>query len=320
MSKQQSKLVPLLTIGGFLGSGKTTLVNRILKEKHGKRIVVFVNDFADINIDADLVETVEANKISLKNGCVCCSLNDDLVKGIARIVNEPIETDAILVEASGVADANTLASSLEILEASELIHLDSKIYVLDPDIYASLEFDIAESLIDQAAQSDIVLLNKVDCADGENVEKLWSILAESAPYSAIIETAHCDVSLDLLFGPKAALPSTSARTDGSSHIGKFKSQIFQSNELLDRSSFDRFVKILPENCIRAKGIVHFQDTPTIPHVFQMVGHRASISRKSQQSETGQSLFVAIGFVDQFDGALLESEFLKLRQQAAVRTN
>jgi len=311
MNDHIPKLVPLLTIGGFLGSGKTTLVNRILKEKHGKRIVVFVNDFADISIDADLIETADANKISLKNGCVCCSLNDDLIEGITNIVKDPFETDAILIEASGVADSNSLASSLEVLEASEFIHLDARIYILDPDIFVSLDFEISESLIDQAAQSDIILLNKVDSSGADNVEKLWSILAESAPYSAIVETAFCNVSLDLLFGPKTRIATKSTHEGSASDNHRFASHVFQSSVPVDRSQFDQFVKTLPESCIRAKGVVRFLDTPNISHVFQMVGHRASVSCKPQHSDTDKTQFVAIGFADQFDGKFLESEFQKL---------
>ena len=96
--------VPVTILTGFLGAGKTTLLNRILNGDHGLRVAVLVNDFGSINIDAELVVGIDNNVISLANGCICCSLRDDLVQAITETIDRPEKPEYILLEASGVAD------------------------------------------------------------------------------------------------------------------------------------------------------------------------------------------------------------------------
>ena len=96
--------VPVTLLTGFLGSGKTTLLNRILTGQHGLRVGVLVNDFGAINIDAELVDGVEENTISLTNGCVCCEIRDDLVNSLEQLLTRKDAIDYVILEASGVAD------------------------------------------------------------------------------------------------------------------------------------------------------------------------------------------------------------------------
>ena len=171
MTDHPKKRVPLTTVAGFLGAGKTTLVNHMLQEAAGARIVVFVNDFGAINIDYDLIETIETDRISLKNGCVCCSLNGDLIEGVTGFVRDTDAPDAIVIEASGIADPRALDSSLAALEAAGLIRLDARLYVLDAATFQALSYNDQETIIDHTAVSDIVLINKVDLVSAETRQK-----------------------------------------------------------------------------------------------------------------------------------------------------
>src|SRR5689334_9991881 len=96
--------IPLTVIGGFLGAGKTTLVNHLLRGGHGRRIAVMVNDFGAINIDAELVADRAADTISLANGCICCSIGDSLMLALIELLHRPDPPEHLVIEASGVAD------------------------------------------------------------------------------------------------------------------------------------------------------------------------------------------------------------------------
>ncbi len=103
--------IALTVLTGFLGAGKTTRLNRILNGSHGLRVAVLVNDFGAIDIDAELVIGVESDVVSLANGCVCCTIRDDLIETVLATIDRPEQPEYILLEASGVADPAGLAAT-----------------------------------------------------------------------------------------------------------------------------------------------------------------------------------------------------------------
>ncbi|MBS1998673.1 MAG: GTP-binding protein, partial [Cyanobacteria bacterium SZAS LIN-2] len=112
--RPSSAPIPLAVLTGFLGAGKSTLLKRILTGEHGLRIAVLINDFGAINIDADLIVSVDENIISLANGCVCCSIRDDLTSAIEDLIDLSQPPEYIILEASGVADPAGIAIAFSI--------------------------------------------------------------------------------------------------------------------------------------------------------------------------------------------------------------
>ena len=171
MSKQAA---PVTVLTGFLGAGKTTLLNRILNGGHGLRVAVLVNDFGSINIDADLVVGVESDVISLANGCVCCSIRDDLIEAVTRVLGRPEQPEYVLLEASGVADPASIAATFTDAGLRARIQLDSITCVVD----AAHVFDAPGQMqlkLWQIGCAYLLILNKVDLAGRAQIEKIKAV-------------------------------------------------------------------------------------------------------------------------------------------------
>ncbi len=312
MSTSLPPPIPVVTVGGFLGAGKTTLVNHILRQADGQRIVVFVNDFGAINIDYDLIEARDTDRISLKNGCVCCTLNDDLITSIVDFCRHS-SPDAFVIEASGVADPRSLGQTIQALQSAGHVRLDNRIYVLDGDLFGSLDYEDTESLIDHAAASDLVLINKFDLVDKDRFEKTRSLLARSCPRSIVLDTTRCAVPLDALlsgnsFETNPGITDTLAADADRHQVSDYSSWCRSGFGPVKRQMFAAFITELIGIAIRAKGIIRFEDTPDTPVLFDLVGSRPTYRMLDRADETRTTGFVAIGRRNRKELHLLETRF------------
>ena len=329
MDLSYDKVVPITILTGFLGAGKTTLLNRILNGDHGLRVAVLVNDFGAINIDAELVVGVQDDVISLANGCVCCTIRDDLVENVVQTINRPEAPEYILLEASGVADPSGIAMTFVYPELQDRIRLDNITCVVDADqVFAHPEYPAVEQLkLRQIAFADMMILNKVDLAGAEQVKKVRAWVDDHFSRLRIVETSYCDVPLEILLSVGRFDP---ARTDldrqaledaGCSdancrdehhrhdHTNTFSTWSYETDRPLSLEALREVARKLPGNIYRAKGVIYTSDTPERRAVLQVVGRRVDISI---QEEWGQRVprtqVVAIGQAGGIDTRLMEGIF------------
>ena len=298
--------VPLVTIGGFLGAGKTTLVNHILRNAGGQRIVVFVNDFGAINIDYDLIETEDTDRVSLSNGCVCCSLNDDLIGAIIGFC-EGDPPDAFIVEASGVADPRALDQSIASLQQVGHVECAQRVYVLDAEQFESLEYADTEEIVDHAAACDLIVLNKSDLVDVERLSAIETLLQRSAPRTLQMRATFGNIAVNELLDARVNIgnfavfqPSFGEAKD------RFESFSCSDFKPIRKAQFLALLDDLKRTALRAKGVVYFDEDPSTPVRFDHVGQRCSIRelRKQDAATAPTACFVAIGWRDCLDRAAL----------------
>jgi G3E family GTPase len=289
---------PVTVLTGFLGSGKTTLLNHILAHAEGRRIAVLVNDFGAINIDARLIVSVDDDRIALSNGCICCTIRDDLVGALLKLLTESPGPEHVIIEASGVSEPMGIAETLFQPELEPFIAIDAMIAICDVANYATLDFDNSEMVLRQVAVADIVLLNKVDLATPTAVEAARADMSLAAPHARLIESEHARLPMVLLFGPRPAHVRLSAQQltnhHHDDHSARFESWSWTHDQPLQLDAFMRFVKELPTSIYRAKGILRLAEEPDQEAVFQLVGKRSEISKGAPWSGSPSSAIVFIG--------------------------
>lgn len=306
-SGQMTDPVPLITIGGFLGAGKTTLVNHLLSQSEGQRIVVFVNDFGAINIDYDLIETADANRVSLKNGCVCCSLNDDLIAAIVGFCQDD-PPDAFVVEASGVADPRALDASIFLLQRAGHVLLDNRVYLVDAENFGAMDYADTEAIVDHAAASDLLVINKSDLVTVDTMADLEHLFMRSAPRTNVVRAMHGKIPLSVLLGSKLSRPTVEASIDRKhvSHGDQYQSWSQSGFSPLTSDQLDFLIAKLKACVFRAKGILRVKGSPDETLQFDLVGSRVTFRKRALETTMDQSRIVAIGALDQRQLDLLDA--------------
>ncbi|MDJ1185500.1 CobW family GTP-binding protein [Roseofilum casamattae] len=189
--------MPVTIITGFLGSGKTTLLNHILSNNQNLKVAALVNEFGDINIDSQLLVSMDEDMVELSNGCICCTINDGLVDAAYRMLEREDGVDHLVIETTGVADPLPIILTFLGTELRELTRLDSIITMVDTETFTPDHFD-SEAALKQVAYADITILNKTDLASSEQLEKLETYIGSMKAGARILHSQHGQVPLPLI--------------------------------------------------------------------------------------------------------------------------
>ena len=195
-SQTSSDRIPATVVTGFLGSGKTTLINRILNDQHGKKLAVIVNEFGEISIDGQLVvHDDQAELVEFNNGCLCCTVRGDLIETLGRLQERAGKLDGILIETTGLADPAPVASTFFVADDIKAgIRLDAFVTVVDA---VNLEANLAQSneAVEQVAFSDVILINKIDLVSPEQVRSIETRIRKLNPLATIHHTANAEIDI-----------------------------------------------------------------------------------------------------------------------------
>ena len=308
VSKKQP--IPITIISGFLGSGKTTLLNHIITNQKGIKIAVLVNEFGEIGIDNELIIKTNEEMIELSNGCVCCTINGELVEAIEKLINKSKNPDYIIIETTGLADPLPVAMTLLGSELRDKTRLDSIITLIDAENFNNvvLESSIGRS---QIIYGDILLLNKCDLVTNKNLEETIFRLKEIKNDARILKSIQGNVPLNLLLSVglfetdeinKNELSHNQSHNHGHDHshnhdLGKeenekiedFLSLSFTTKEPFSLRKFQYFLdNQLKSNVFRAKGILWFIESER-RHLFHLAGKRISIEDSEWVGEKANQL-------------------------------
>lgn len=251
----------VLLITGFLGAGKTTLIQHLLKSEFNanEKVAVIVNEIGQIGIDGTLLSGQDVDVLELTSGCICCTIKTDFFKAVQEI-HRRFNPSYLVVETTGVAQPGDMLDVLFEPPLSEFTRLRDVITVVDAGFFEARE--VLGSFYDnQIKCADILVLNKIDQVAAARVNQISAVLYELNPKVTIFTVQHCAVDIAALLGVDSRQEHHTSHGRDSHHHAQegFQSFAFEDKRLMDRDKLAKFLDSLPPALFRCKGWVRFAD-------------------------------------------------------------
>jgi len=304
MTDAGNKRVPVTILTGFLGAGKTTLLNRILTTEHGHRVAVIVNEFGEVGIDHHLLIASEQEIVQMNNGCICCTVQGDLLRALFDILERKSQFDSLLIETTGLADPAPVAQTFFVDERIRReFHLNAIVTVVDAK-HIWNDLDTSTEAQEQIAFADLILLNKTDLAAPEELEGVEQKVRGLNSPARLYRTRNADLDLNTLLemrnlSPEERLAATPDLVSGNHDHSPAISTVslVDPGELDGMSISHWFRSLISEqgaSILRMKGILNLRGDPD-QFVFQGV-HMMFEGRPGRQWEKGETRMNRLVFI------------------------
>jgi len=300
--------VPTTLISGYLGAGKTTLVNSLLRQSAGRRLAVLVNDFGTLPIDADLIEAQDGNLVNISGGCICCSYGDDLTAALLEMTQSGRAIDHFLIETSGVALPKPITQTLMLLPG---ILVNGIVTLADAQRVRECAGDkyMGDTIHGQLAVADIVILSKVDLVPDQEAADTIGWLVGISPRAQVLSSERGDLPAEAILGEASVDEPRSDFMRFVRHGTRYETINFESEHPADVGALADALTARALGLLRAKGFVKAPDGKL--SAVHVVGDQRTIE-PAPPWVSGASRLVCIGLAKKFDKtavqALLERHF------------
>ena len=307
---EESNMVPVTILTGFLGSGKTTLLNRILKEDHGHRIAVIENEFGEIGVDNEIIETGDEQIVEMNNGCICCTVRGDLIRILGTLREKrdegKLKFDRVVIETTGMADPGPVAQTFFTDEEIGNYYLLDSIITLVDAKHAPKQLDEFHEAQEQVGFADRILLSKTDLVSQDETDSLSKRLKRmnprapikkvhfgDAPIGEVLDIRGFNLNAILQLDPEFLVDSHHE------HHDQVESFVFRSQKPFDGQKLEQFlsgmIQVYGPDLLRYKGVLWMKGNPrrvVFQGVHMMMG--GDMGKPWGKGEKKQSIMVFIG--------------------------